>query len=251
MYFQLERSIISKIKILCQNLARWDAHFHYLQCHKSRILDFLKVILELFWSYLGIIFGLKKRILYVVKLSKFKPLFALWKGHFDHFQCQKTRFLGFLKVVLEMFRSCLGIIFRLKRLTFGCIFSSKCRYMTSKIKIFGQNLALWEGHFDHFQGQKSRFLGFLKVVLEMFRSCLGIIFGLKMPTFSYIFSSKGRYIISKIKILCQNLALWEGHLDHFLGQKTGFLEFFKVGLESSEAVWALFSAFRGVLWVYF
>ena len=73
-----------------------------------------------------------------------------------------------------------------------CIFSSKGRYMTSKIKIFGQNLALWEGHFDHFQGQKTRFLDFLKVVLEMFRSYLGIVLGLKRPTFSCIFSSKGR-----------------------------------------------------------
>ena len=96
-----------------------------------------------------------------------------------------------------MFRSCLGIIFGLKMPTFSFIFSSKGRYMTSKIKILGQNLALWEGHFDHFQGQKSRFLGFLKVVLEMFRSCLGIIFGLKMLTFSCI----------KLVSICSDL-LW-------------------------------------------
>ena len=38
---------------------------------------------------------------------------------------------------------------------FRFIFRSKGRYMTSKIKSFGQNLALWEGHFDHFQGQKT------------------------------------------------------------------------------------------------
>ena len=79
--------------------------------------------------------------------------------------------------------------------------------MTSKIKILGQNLALLEGHFDHFGGQKSRFLDILKVVLELFRSRLGIIFGLKSATFRRIFSSKSRYMVSKIKILGQNLAL--------------------------------------------
>merc|ERR1712155_158459 len=99
-----------------------------------------------------------------------------------------------------MFRSCLGIIFGLKSSIFGCIFSSKGRYMTTKIKILWQNLALWEGHFDHFGGKKSRFLEFLKVGLELFRSYLGIIFGLKSLTFRCIFSAKGRYMTSKIKI---------------------------------------------------
>ena len=127
-------------------------------------------------------------------MSKFGPL----RGSFWPFSGSKTRFLDFLKVGLELFRSYLGIVWGLRKRFFRCIFSSKGRYMTSKIKIFGQNLALWEGHFDHFQGQKSRFLGFLKVVLEMFRSCLGIIFGLKMLTFSCIFSSKGRYTTSKM-----------------------------------------------------
>ena len=55
--------------------------------------------------------------------------------------------------------------------------------MTSKIKILGQNLALEGGHFDHFWGQKSHFLDFFKVDLELFRSCLGIVFGPKMPAF--------------------------------------------------------------------
>ena len=47
--------------------------------------------------------------------------------------------------------------------------------MASQIKFLRPNLALWEGHYDHFQGQKTRFLGFLKVGLELFRSCLGIV----------------------------------------------------------------------------
>ena len=45
------------------------------------------------------------------------------------------------------------------------------------------NFGLREDHFDHFQGQTSCFLRFLKVVLEMFRSCLGIVFGLNSHTF--------------------------------------------------------------------
>ena len=46
--------------------------------------------------------------------------------------------------------------------------------------IFYQNGYPW---FDHFWGQKSRFLDFLKVGLELFRSCLGIVLGLKSLTF--------------------------------------------------------------------
>ena len=51
--------------------------------------------------------------------------------------------------------------------------------------VFGVPLGL------HFGGQKSRFMDFFKVVLELFRKCLGIVFGLKMPTFWSIFSLKG------------------------------------------------------------
>ena len=78
----------------------------------------------------------------------------------------KLCFFDFLKVVLELFRSCLGIIFGLKTPNFKCIFGSIGWYMTSNIKILSQKLALWEGHFDHFWGQKSRFLDFLEGVLE-------------------------------------------------------------------------------------
>ena len=44
-------------------------------------------------------------------------------------------------------------------------------------------LAVFRGILDHFWGQKSRFLDFFKVVWELFRKCLGIVFRLK-PTFS-------------------------------------------------------------------
>ena len=71
--------------------------------------------------------------------------------------------------------------------TFKFIFGSKGRYVIFKIQILGQKFTLCEGHFDNFQGQKTRFLVLLKVVLEIFRSCLSIIFGLKRPVCGCIF----------------------------------------------------------------
>ena len=115
---------------------------------------------------------------------------------FDNFCGQKSRFLDFFKVVLKMFRKCLGIIFGFRR----PIFSSKAWYMTFKIKIVGQILALWEGHFDQFRGQKTRFLGFMIGCLELFRSYLSI-FGLERPFFRFIFRTKVWYMTSKIKIV--------------------------------------------------
>ena len=126
-----------------------------------------------------------------------------------------------------MFRSCLGIIFGLKRPNLRCIFSSKGRCMTSKIQISGQNLALWEGHFEHFQGQKARFLDFKKVGLGLFRSCLGIIFGLKTLICVCVFSSKGRYMYPKFKMLAQILDPWEVISIIFRVKKGCFLDFLK------------------------
>ena len=62
--------------------------------------------------------------------------------------------------------------------------------MTSKINILVQNLALWVGQFDHFQGQKTRFMGILKVGLEFFKfkGCLGMVLGFKRATFK-VFSA--------------------------------------------------------------
>ena len=167
----------------------------------------------MFRSYLGIVFGPKSRTFRCIFCSKGRYMtskikivgqnLALWEGHFDDFGGQKSRFLDFLKVVLEMFRSYLSIISGLIRPIFMCIFSFKGWYLTSEIKNFDQNLVLWMGHFDHYQGQNTRFLGFLKVVLEMFRGCLGIVFGLKTTTFRCINSSKDRDITSETKILGQ------------------------------------------------
>ena len=44
----------------------------------------------------------------------------------------------------------------------------------------------------HFGGQKNRILAIFKVVLELFKKYLGIIFDIKRPSFGSIFSSFGR-----------------------------------------------------------
>ena len=46
---------------------------------------------------------------------------------FDNFVERKSRFFDFFEVVLELFMKRLGIVFDLKRPTFGGIFSSKGR----------------------------------------------------------------------------------------------------------------------------
>ena len=43
----------------------------------------------------------------------------------------------------------------------------------------------------HFGGQKSRILAIFKVVLELFKKYLGIVFRLRRPIFKCIVSSKG------------------------------------------------------------
>ena len=53
--------------------------------------------------------------------SKFCPLWRFWGVIFGHFRGRKSRFLDFFQVVLELFRKCLGIVFDLKRPTFGGI----------------------------------------------------------------------------------------------------------------------------------
>ena len=67
--------------------------------------------------------------------------------------------------------------------------------MTSTIEILGRILTLWEGHFRPFQGQKTRFLEFFKVALDLFRNCLSIVFGFKRPSFCVFSAPKGVDII--------------------------------------------------------
>ena len=56
--------------------------------------------------------------------------------------------------------------------------------MASKIKIFSQNLALWEGHFYHFLIEKSLFFG-------LFESCFGVVQKLFMHRFEPLVSPLG------------------------------------------------------------
>ena len=67
--------------------------------------------------------------------------------------------------------------------------------MTPKIEIIGQKFAhfgTFEGSFRLFLGSKKSFSGLFKVVLEVYRKCLGIVFDLKGLLLGYFFSSKGR-----------------------------------------------------------
>ena len=57
------------------------------------------------------------------KLTQKLTLLAKLTYVFWPFWRSKSRFLDFFKVVLELFRKRLGIVFDLKRPTFGCIFS--------------------------------------------------------------------------------------------------------------------------------
>ena len=58
-----------------------------------------------------------------------------------------------------------------------------------------------------FVAKKVVFFDILEIGLELFRSCLGIVFGLKRPILMFVFNMKGPYMTSKIKFLGQNLAL--------------------------------------------
>ena len=90
---------------------------------------------------------------------------------------------------------CLGFVLSLKGPTFGCILIPKGREITSKIEIWGPkfvHFGRFEGSFLTILGVKSRFLDFFKIVLDLFGKCLSIVFGLKVPTFGCILSSKGR-----------------------------------------------------------
>ena len=99
--------------------------------------------------------------------------------------------MDFLIVGLVLFKKCLGIIFDLKRPTFGCIFNSKVCYITTSNEIFCQKFA----HFGGFDGSFLTILVVKKFVFwafsKLFRKFLSIVFGLKRPTFGCICSSQG------------------------------------------------------------
>ena len=103
-------------------------------------LDFFKVVWKLLSKYFAFAFVIKrpilacnigpKKFLMTTQIKIFwKKFWSPLHGHFDKFwpfSASNNQLFDFLNVVLELSRSCLGIIFGLKRSTFGCVFSSKC-----------------------------------------------------------------------------------------------------------------------------
>ena len=95
-----------------------------------------------------------------------------------------------------------------------------------------------------FGAKKVIFLDFLKVDLELFRGCLGIIFDLKNPIFSKILSLRGRYVTSKIKFYVKCWLLERIILAIFRLKKPVFRAFWKLFRSCLEVVWEIFSAYK-------
>ena len=69
--------------------------------------------------------------------------------------------------------------------------------------------------------------------IKLFRNNVAIVFDHTRPTFDCIFSSKGLYMTRKIEVFVQQYARLCGlrcNFDHFSGQKSHFLDFYKVVL---------------------
>ena len=107
-------------------------------------------------------------------------ILALWEG--------KNPFSGHFGSFLELLRSCIVTTFDLKCL---CLFfSSNGQYMTSKIKMLRNILALWIGHFD-LSNVKNPF----SVLSER---CFGRCFGVRC----YIKVVWPMFLALKVDILC-------------------------------------------------
>ena len=120
--------------------------------------------------------------------SKICSFWLLWGVIFGHLGGRKSRIIDFFKVVWELFRKSLGILFGLKRPTFGFIFSSKGPLMSPKIENFSRNLSVLRGLFWPIWGWKKSFSGLFQSCFGVLRKCLGIVFGVKRPTFLSILS---------------------------------------------------------------
>ena len=101
--------------------------------------------------------------------------------------------------------------------------------------------------FDHFQGRKNHFLDYFKVDLELFRSYLGIILGLKRPTFSCFLAQKVDIWPLKSKSYVKIWASERVILTIFRVKKPVFWTFWKLVWSSSEVVWASFLALKATL----
>ena len=101
---------------------------------------------------------------------------------------------------------------------------------------------------------KKSFSGLFQSFLELFRNCLGIVLGLRRPTFGCIFSSKGPLMTPKIDIFCQKFAHFGGFEGSFLTilevKKVDFWTFSKLFWTCLGSVWAFFWLQRAYSWVY-
>ena len=160
------------------------------------------------WIWQCIILNLTKIWIFLVNLPK---KFTLALGQFSNVPRAAGNFRKFPSCAArprENFRKFPAALGKFQKLPSGSgKFLGK---FPQKIKIFGTNICPTGGSFWPFSRLKNPFQGVLKIGLELFRSCLGIVSGLISPTFRRFFRLKGRYMTSKIKILGQNLALWEG-----------------------------------------
>ena len=95
--------------------------------------------------------------------------------------------MDFSKVVLKLFKNYLRTVFSLNKNVLLGVFSAckvyKWPQKSTFVSKFDPLLTYSGVIFGHFRGRKSCILDFFKVVWELFRKCLGIVLGLKRPTF--------------------------------------------------------------------
>ena len=103
----------------------------------------------------------------------------------------------------------------------------KPHLVSPPIKFICQISAHWGDNFEHFQGQKIRFLRFFKVFLEVPKSCLSIIFGFRSITFGINFGSKSWYMTSKNQNFASNFGLLIGPFWPISGLKKSFFGLFE------------------------
>ena len=111
-----------------------------------------------------------------VYFPRFDPvlthIWPFWWVIFGNFGGRKSRFLDFFKVVWELIRKCLDIIFGLKRPTL-CEFSAPKihkwpRKSGFSVKIW-PTFDIWEGHFWQFWGSK-------KSISWLLQNCFGVVY---------------------------------------------------------------------------
>ena len=102
--------------------------------------------------------------------------------------------------------------------------------MTSKIQIFGHMLALWAGHFYHFQFRNARFLDFSKFFGSCWADVEPLFVSLKEPIFVCILARMVGKWAQKFKFYVK-FDPWSESFSTIPGLKSPFLDDFKDGLE--------------------